>query len=81
MLSAFVAAAIGIANGTKVEAVFEKIKNNVHDTAQAIYILILIGGLAGTWLLGGVVPAMISYGLDLINVSFFLPIFFNIISE
>jgi NhaC family Na+:H+ antiporter len=73
MLSAFVAAAIGIANGTKVEAVFEKIKNNVQDTTQAIFILILIGGLAGTWLIGGIVPAMIYYGLDLINVQFFLP--------
>jgi len=73
MLSAFVAAAIGIANGTKVEAVFEKIKNNVQDTTQAIFILILIGGLAGTWLIGGILPAMIYYGLDLINVQFFLP--------
>ena len=73
MLSAFVAAAIGIANGTKVEAVFEQIKNNVHDTTQAIFILILIGGLAGTWLIGGIVPAMIYYRLDLINVQFFLP--------
>jgi NhaC family Na+:H+ antiporter len=73
MLSAFVAAALGVMNGTRVEAVFEKIKANVHDTSQAIYILILIGGLAGTWLIGGVVPAMIYYGLDLINVSFFLP--------
>ena len=73
MLAALVAAALGVMNGTRTETIFEKIKNNVHDTAQAIYILILIGGLAGTWLLGGVVPAMISYGLDLINVSFFLP--------
>ena len=73
MLSAFVAAAIGIANGTKMEDVFEKIKNNVRDTTQAIFILILIGGLAGTWLIGGIVPAMIYYGLDLINVQLFLP--------
>ena len=73
MLSAFVAAAIGIANGTKMEVVFEKIKNNVRDTTQAIFILILIGGLAGTWLIGGIVPAMIYYGLDLINVQLFLP--------
>ena len=73
MLSAFVAATIGIANGTKMETVFEKIKNNVRDTTQAIFILILIGGLAGTWLIGGIVPAMIYYGLDLINVQLFLP--------
>ena len=73
MLAAFVAAVIGVINGSSVEAVFAKIKTNIHDTTQAIFILILIGGLAGTWLLGGVVPAMIYYGLDLINVQFFLP--------
>ena len=73
MFSAFFAALIGITNGTKMEAVFNKIKNNVQDTTQAIFILILIGGLAGTWLIGGIVPAMIYYGLDLINVQFFLP--------
>ena len=73
MLAAFVAAVIGVFNGSSVEAVFAKIKTNIHDTTQAIFILILIGGLAGTWLLGGVVPAMIYYGLDLLNVQFFLP--------
>ncbi|MDC3346512.1 Na+/H+ antiporter NhaC [Schleiferiaceae bacterium] len=73
MLAAFVAAVIGVFNGSSVEAVFAKIKTNIHDTTQAIFILLLIGGLAGTWLLGGVVPAMIYYGLDLINVQFFLP--------
>ena len=73
MLAAFVAAVIGVFNGSSVEDVFAKIKTNIHDTTQAIFILILIGGLAGTWLLGGVVPAMIYYGLDLINVQFFLP--------
>lgn len=73
MFSAFVAAALGLLNGTTVDHVFEKITENVKDTSKAIYILILIGGLAGTWLLGGIVPAMIFYGLDLINASFFLP--------
>lgn len=73
ILSALIAAVIGVANGTEVETVFDKIKSNVKDTAQAIYILILIGGLAGTWLISGIVPAMIYYGLDLINATFFLP--------
>ena len=73
LVSALVAGAIGVANGTKVEAILDKIKANVKDTASAIYILILIGGLAGTWLVGGIVPAMIYYGLDLINATFFLP--------
>ena len=73
MLAALIAAVIGVSNGSSVDMVFDKIKSNVKDTSQAIYILILIGGLAGTWLVSGIVPAMIYYGLDLINVSFFLP--------
>lgn len=73
MFAALIAAVIGVANGSSVDVVFDKIKSNVKDTSQAIYILILIGGLAGTWLISGIVPAMIYYGLDLINVSLFLP--------
>ena len=73
MFAALIAAVIGVANGSSVDVIFDKIKSNVKDTSQAIYILILIGGLAGTWLISGIVPAMIYYGLDLINVSFFLP--------
>ncbi|MAZ97276.1 MAG: Na+/H+ antiporter NhaC [Flavobacteriales bacterium] len=73
LLSALIAGAIGVINGTKAQDIFGKIKANVKDTSNAIYILILIGGLAGTWLIGGIVPAMIYYGLDLINATFFLP--------
>lgn len=73
LIAAFIAGGIGILNGTNVEDILERIKANVKDTSSAIYILILIGGLAGTWLVGGIVPAMIYYGLDLINATFFLP--------
>ena len=65
--------AIGVINGTKSQDIFDKIKANVKDTSNAIYILILIGGLAGTWLVGGIIPAMIYYGLELINATFFYP--------
>ena len=73
LLSALIAGAIGVINGTKSQDIFDKIKANVKDTSNAIYILILIGGLAVTWLVGGIVPAMIYYGLELINATFFLP--------
>jgi NhaC family Na+:H+ antiporter len=33
----------------------------------------LVGSLAGTWLLSGVIPAMIDYGLQIANPRFFLP--------
>src|SRR5690606_5309881 len=37
-------------------------------------ILLLVGALIGTWILSGVVPAMIYYGIKLINPSIFLPV-------
>ena len=38
----------------------------------SIIILLLIGSLAGTWLLSGIVPAMIYYGLEILNPTIFL---------
>jgi len=39
---------------------------------QAALILMIVGTLIGTWILGGIVPAMIYYGLKLISPSIFL---------
>lgn len=47
----------------------------VHGIGAAmpsILILMLIGALAGSWLLGGIVPAMVYYGLKLIHPEIFL---------
>lgn len=38
----------------------------------AMLILLTIGSLAGTWLLSGIVPAMIYYGLKILNPTLFL---------
>ncbi|WP_075186017.1 Na+/H+ antiporter NhaC [Teredinibacter haidensis] len=38
----------------------------------AILILLMVGALSGTWLLGGVVPAMIYYGLYILDPNIFL---------
>jgi len=43
------------------------------DTAMpALLILLLIGSLAGTWMISGVIPTLIYYGLDVLNPSTFL---------
>lgn len=52
--------------------VMEKVSQNIKDTVPAILILLLVGALAGTWLLSGIVPAMIYYGLQILNPTFFL---------
>lgn len=46
--------------------------NSVAGSTSAIVLLLLIGALAGTWMLSGVIPAMIYYGLKFINPEIFL---------
>lgn len=46
--------------------------NSVAGSTSAIVLLLLIGALAGAWMLSGVIPAMIYYGLKFINPNLFL---------
>ncbi len=48
------------------------IVKNISDAMPSILILLLIGSLSGTWMISGVVPTLIVYGLDLLNPSIFL---------
>lgn len=50
----------------------EAIIENIRASASAILILLLIGAIAGTWMVSGVVPTMIYYGLQILHPSFFL---------
>jgi NhaC family Na+:H+ antiporter len=50
----------------------EGIVKSISDAMASILILLLIGSLAGTWLLSGIVPAMIYYGLHILNPTIFL---------
>lgn len=46
--------------------------NNISGVATAIIILLIIGALSGTWMVSGVVPTLIYYGIQVIHPSFFL---------
>ena len=48
------------------------IKRNVGSVTSAIIILLMIGAISGVWILSGVVPTLIHYGLMLIHPKFFL---------
>lgn len=50
----------------------EAIIDNIRASASAILILLLIGAIAGTWMISGVVPTLIYYGLQILHPSFFL---------
>ena len=48
------------------------ITNNIAGVASAVIILLIIGALSGTWMVSGVVPTLIYYGVQIIHPSFFL---------
>ena len=48
------------------------IVDNIRTSASAIIILLLIGAVAGTWMLSGVVPTLMYYGLQVIHAKIFL---------
>ncbi len=72
LLAAFTGMFIACRLGYKWEALNNQIIKTIGTAMTSIIILLLIGSLAGTWLLSGIVPAMIYYGLDIINPRFFL---------
>lgn len=73
ILGGAIAAIVGFRNKVSYGAMMEEIAKNIKSTAGAILILLLVGALSGTWLLSGVIPTMIYYGLQLLHPSIFLP--------
>lgn len=52
---------------------FERaITNNIAGVSTALLILLIIGALSGTWMISGVVPTLIYYGMQIIHPDFFL---------
>ena len=56
----------------KWECIERAICQNVLGVSTALIILLLIGALSGSWMVSGIVPTMIYYGMQIIHPSFFL---------
>lgn len=50
----------------------EAIVFNITNVATAVIILLLIGALSGAWMVSGVVPSLIYYGVQIIHPDVFL---------
>tara|TARA_B100000902_G_scaffold389592_1_gene437001 strand:+ start:2507 stop:3997 length:1491 start_codon:yes stop_codon:yes gene_type:complete len=72
LLSGAIAGIIGIKFGCSWKKIINGVSNSIKSVTPAIIILLLIGSLAGTWLISGIVPAMIYYGLQILNPEYFL---------
>ncbi len=73
LLGGAVAAIVGIFNKVKFDTMMDEVANNIQSTAGAILILLMVGSLAGTWMVSGIIPTMIYYGLQILNPTIFLP--------
>ncbi|MCB0448386.1 MAG: sodium:proton antiporter, partial [Gelidibacter sp.] len=73
LLGAAVAAIVGFFNKVTFNQMMEEVAENVKSTSGAILILLMVGALAGTWLISGIIPTMIYYGLQILNPTIFLP--------
>jgi NhaC family Na+:H+ antiporter len=72
LMGGAVAAIVGFFNKTPYDVMIEEVSQNIKSTTSAILILLLVGALAGTWLISGIIPTMIYYGLQILNPTIFL---------
>jgi NhaC family Na+:H+ antiporter len=73
LLGGAVAAIVGFANKVSYEKMIDEIGNNFKSTAGALLILLMVGALAAAWLISGIIPAMVYYGLQILNPTIFFP--------
>ena len=73
LLGAAVAAIVGFFNKVSFQKMMDEVAENVRSTNGAILILLMVGALAGTWLVSGIIPSMIYYGLQILSPAIFLP--------
>lgn len=72
LLGGAVAAIVGFKNKVSYKIMIDEVAENIKSTAGAILILLMVGALAGTWLISGIIPSMIYYGLQVLNPTIFL---------
>ena len=73
LLGAAVAGIVGFYYKIGYQKMIDKVAENLQSVTGALLILLFVGALAGTWLISGIIPAMIYYGLQILHPSIFLP--------
>ena len=71
LLSAAFASLIAFKNGHTVAAVGDAAVRGVSMAMSAIFILLAVGALIGTWNMAGTIPTVVDYGIRLLNPSIF----------
>ena len=72
LVSAGLTAALAVRTGVGWSDIQHRIVASIGIAVPAILILLMVGALSGTWLVSGIVPAMIYSGLHVLNPAIFL---------
>ena len=73
LMGGVIAAIVGFFNKVDFKTMVLEVLENIKSVFVPIMILFLVGALAGTWLISGIIPAMVYYGLQVLNPAIFLP--------
>jgi NhaC family Na+:H+ antiporter len=73
LIGGLIAAGVGLFNKVTINTMVKEIWENLRSVFVPIMILFLVGALAGTWLVSGIIPAMVYYGLQVLSPEIFLP--------
>ena len=76
VLATMVAIAVILRNGHTWEEVAASGRKGVATVVGAIFILLAVGALIGTWNLSGTIPTLVYYGMHLVSPGWFLPVAF-----
>lgn len=73
LIAGGITAVVGLYNKVSITTMANEIWENLKSVFVPIMILFLVGALAGTWLISGIIPAMVYYGLQVLSPEIFLP--------
>jgi NhaC family Na+:H+ antiporter len=72
LIGGFLAALVGFYQKVSYEDMMEAVSNNLKSTSGSLLILLMVGALSGSWLISGIIPSMIFYGIKILNPTVFL---------
>ena len=70
LVSAAIAGLIALYLGYSWDDIMDSIVGKLSKTMPAIFILIIVGFMIGSWMIGGTIPMMVYYGLKLISPKY-----------
>jgi Na+:H+ antiporter, NhaC family len=71
LTAAVIAGLVALKNGHTTASVRDAMVGGITTALGAVFILLAVGALIGTWNLAGTIPTVVSYGIELLNPAIF----------